>query len=135
MKKDKGNPYDFLFWDRNGKAITMKQWCIESSSKYAFSKEKTVNGLRILTKWTGVDAPEYEWMVKNQFSMTKWKPNFRPKVFVSYVWNEDSEIVTSKRYGTIEQAYEGHHKLIAQVEAMDFGVYHFPANQLEEVNG
>lgn len=135
MKKDKGNPYDFLFWDRNGKAITMKQWCIESSSKYAFNKEKTVNGLRILTKWTGVDAPEYEWMVKNQFSISKWKPNFRPKVFVSYVWNEDSEIVTSKRYGTIEQAYEGHHKLIAQVEAMDFGVYHFPANQLEEVNG
>jgi hypothetical protein len=133
--KSKPNPYDFLFYDRNGKAITMSQWCVESSSKYAFNKDVTVNGLRILTKWTGVDAPEYDWMVKNQFSISKWKPNFRPKVFVSYVWNEDSEIVTSRRYGTIEQAYEGHHKLIAQVEAMDFGVYHFPANQLEEVNG
>jgi hypothetical protein len=131
----KTNLYDFNFWDRNGKAITMKQWCIESSSKYAFKKESNVNGLRILTKWTGVDMPEYDWMVKNQFSVTKWKPNFRPRVFVSYVWNEDSEIVKSQRYGTIEQAYEGHHKLIVQVEAMDFGVYYQPVNQLEEVNG
>jgi hypothetical protein len=135
MTSTKANPYDFCFWDRDGKAITMKQWCIESSSKYAFAKEKHTNGLRILTKWTGVDMPEYDWMVKNSFSVAKWKPNFRPKVFVSYVWNEDEEIVISKRYGTIEQAYEGHHKLIAQIESMDFGVYHFPANQLEEVNG
>lgn len=135
MISTKANPYDFCFWDRDGKAITMKQWCIESSSKYAFAKEKHTNGLRILTKWTGVDMPEYDWMVKNSFSVAKWKPNFRPKVFVSYVWNEDEEIVISKRYGTIEQAYEGHHKLITQIESMDFGVYHFPANQLEEVNG
>ena len=131
----KSNPYDFFFYDRNGKAITMKQWCIESSNKYAFRKEVTVNGLRILTKWTGVDAPEYDWMVKNQFSISKWKPNHRARVFVSYIWNEDSEIVKSQRYVTIEQAYEGHHKLVAEVEAMDFGVYHQPVNQLEEVNG
>jgi hypothetical protein len=131
----KPNPYDFFFYDRNGKAITMKQWCIESSSKYAFRKETNVNGLRILTKWTGVDAPEYDWMVKNQFSVSKWKPSYRARIFVSYVWNEDSEIVKSQRYATIEHAYEGHAKLITEMENKDFGVYYNPVPQLEEING
>lgn len=129
------NEYDYMFYDRNGNPITMKQWCIESSSRYAFRKETVVNGLTILTKWTGVDAPEYDWMAKNHFSMSKWKPSSKVFIFVSYVWDEDNEIVKSKRYETIEQAYEGHHELVAEVEAMDFGVYHFTANQLEEVNG
>lgn len=131
----KSNPYDHLFYDRNGKPITMAQWCIESSSRYAFRKETIVNGLTVLTKWTGVDAPEYDWMSANHFSISKWKPSNKVYIFVSYVWDEDSEIVKSQRYETIEQAYEGHHRLVAEVEAMDFGVYHFTANQLEEVNG
>lgn len=130
------NEHDGWFYDRNGKRITMERWCEESSSKYAFSKEANVNGFKILTKWTGVDMPEYEWMTKHQFSVRNWKPNHAPKVFVTYVWNEDLEIVHSKRYGKIEQAYEAHHKLIAEFESKDFGKYvPLPVDQLEEING
>ena len=130
------NEYDGHFFDRNSKRITMKQWCVESSSKYAFSKDTTVNGFRILTKWTGVDMPEYEWLAAHQFSVKKWNPElYKPKVFVTYVWNEDLQIVHSKRYAKIEQAYEAHHKLIAEFESMDFGNYvPLPVNDMEEVD-
>jgi len=129
------NPYDYHFFNRHGKAITLKEWCKESSDKFAFQKETIVNGLRILTKWTGVDAPEYEWLLSTGFSMRSWKPNHRPQVFVSYVWNEDHLLLKSKRYAKIEHAYEGHAKLIEEAEHMDFGVYYSPIEELEDING
>jgi hypothetical protein len=131
------NEYDGNFYDRNGKRITMEKWCEESNSKYVFRKEVTVNGHKILTKWTGVDQPEYQWLVDHQFIVRKWNPEpYKPKVFVTYVWNEDLEIVHSKRYAKIEQAYEAHHKLIAEFESKDFGKYvPLPVDQLEEING
>ena len=110
------NEYDGHFFDRNGKRITLKQWCDEFGNKYAFRKEVTVNGFRILTKWTGVDMPEYDWLVENQFSMKKWNPQpFKPLIFVTYVWNEDNIIVHSKRYGKIEQAYKAHFDLVKEI--------------------
>lgn len=131
----KTNQYDYLFYNRHGEPITMKQWCIESSDKHAFRKETTVNGLRILTKWTGVDMPEYDWLANNHFSMSKWKPNITPRIFVSYVWNEDNEIVKSQRYVTIEAAYAGHFNLVTEMEQLDFGVYHLPITESEEIDG
>lgn len=129
------NPYDYYFYNKHGKPITLKEWCKESSDRFAFKKESVVNGLRVLTKWTGVDAPEYEWMVANKFSMKNWKPNNTPKIFVSYVWDEDYQLLKSKRYAKIEDAYAGHAELISEAERMDFGVYYSPIDQMEEVNG
>lgn len=124
--------YDYCMYDRHGKPITLKEWCAEFGNPHAFRKETVVNGLRILTKWTGVDMPEYDWLSERQFSMKTWKPNSKPMIFVSYVWNEDHQIVISKRYAKIEHAYEGHHKLIAKCEAMDFGTYHNLISTTEE---
>lgn len=129
------NEYDYNFFNRHGKPITLKEWCKESSDKFAFKKETYVNGLRVLTKWTGVDMPEYEWMLENNFSMRNWKPNSTPRIFVSYVWNEDHQLLKSKRYAKIEHAYTGHAELVEEAERMDFGVYYSPIEQLEEVNG
>jgi hypothetical protein len=129
------NQYDYCFYDRNGKPITLKDWSKEFGNKFAFKKETNVNGLRILTKWTGVDMPEYEWMVEHGFSVRSWKPNNRPQIFVSYVWNEDHQLLKSKRYAKIEHAYEGHAKLIKEAENMDFGVYYSPVEELEDING
>lgn len=118
------NEYDGHFFDRNGKRMTLKQWCDEIGSKHAFRKEANVNGFRILTKWTGVDMPEYEWLAAHQFSMKRWNPEpYKPKVFVTYVWNEDLQIVHSKRYAKIEQAYKAHFELIEEFQSMDFGKY------------
>lgn len=129
------NEYDGQFFDRNGKRITLKQWCDEFGNKYAFKKEHTVNGFRILTKWTGVDMPEYDWLVKQQFSMKKWNPQpFKPMIFVTYVWNEDSQIVHSKRYAKIEHAYEAHTKLVEKFQSMDFGEFK-PLPTWEEIDG
>lgn len=128
------NDYYGQFFDRNGKPTTLKEWSKEFGSKYAFRKEKSTNGFRILTKWTGIDMPEYEWMAQHQFSVRSWKPNGHPKVFVSYVWNEDNLLVYSRRYARIEQAYEAHHKLIEKYEAMEFGSY-TPLPTWEELDG
>lgn len=129
------NQYDGCFFDRNSKRITLKQWCEEFSSKHAFRKDVKTNGFRILTKWTGVDMPEYSWLVDHQFSMKKWNPEpYKPKVFVSYVWNEDGQIVYSKRYAKIEQAYKAHFDLIEEFESKDFGKY-VPLPTWEELDG
>jgi hypothetical protein len=129
------NEYDGHFFDRNGKRMTLKQWCVESNSKHAFQKEATVNGFRILTKWTGVDMPEYEWMVAHQFSLRRWNPEpYKPKVFVTYVWNEDLQIVHSKRYAKIEQAYKAHFELVEEFQSMDFGKY-VPLDMDKEQDG
>ena len=94
-----------------------------------------MNGMRILTKWTGIDMPEYSWMQVHQFSIKSWKPGHRPYPFVTYVWNEDQQIVASKRYAKIEQAYKGHADMIRSAEHMDFGVYYVPEIQLEDIDG
>ena len=127
------NQYDFF--NRHGELITMKQWCEESSSTHAFRKETKVNGIKVLTKWTGVDMPEYTWLAERHFVMRDWKPSATPKIFVSYAFNEDNEIVKSRRYTTIESAYAGHADLVHELELNDYGVYHIPVEQMEEVNG
>ena len=127
---------EYDFFNRHGERISMSQWCEESSSKHAFRKETKVNGINVLTKWTGVDMPEYSWLAERHFVMRDWKPNLsKPKIFVSYAFNEDNEIVKSRRYITIEAAYSGHADLVHEMELNDYGVYHLPVQQLEEVNG
>jgi len=129
--------WDYVFYDRNSKPCTLKEWSEEFSSPHAFCKDARVRDYRVLTKWTGVDMPEYEWLQKNQFSSKNWKPNDRPTPFVSYVWNADGEIVKSKRYRTIEQAYKGHADLVEHFDNEDLGVYHVPVvlQDMEETNG
>lgn len=129
------NPYDYNFFNRHGEAITLKQWCEESSSPHAFKKETTVNGIKVLTKWTGVDMPEYTWLAERHFVMRDWKPNSTPKVFVSYAFNEDNQLVKSRRYATIELAYAGHADMVHEMELNDYGVYYIHVEQLEDING
>jgi hypothetical protein len=126
---------NYEFYNKHGECISMSKWCEESSNPHAFRKETTVNGIRVLTKWAGVDMPEYSWLSARQFNMKDWKPSSVPKIFVSYAWNEDSEIVKSCRYAKIELAYAGHANLVHEMELNDYGVYHIPVTQLEEVNG
>jgi hypothetical protein len=125
----------YEFFDKNGKLITASEWSKEFSNPHAFRKEVVMNGMTILTKWTGIDMPEYSWLQDHQFSMKSWRPSKKAYIFVSYVWDEDYNIVASKRYTKIEQAYKGHAELIRAMERKDFGVYHIPQIQLEEVNG
>lgn len=129
--------WDYCFYDRNSNPCTLKEWSNEMSSPHAFRKDVRVRDYRVLTKWTGVDMPEYEWLQKNQFSSKNWKPNSRPQPFVSYVWNADGEIVQSKRYQTIERAYKGHADLVEHFDNEDLGVYHVPVvlQDMEETNG
>jgi hypothetical protein len=125
--------YDYSFYNRNGKPCTYKEWTKEFTSTHVFYKEAYVNGLRVLTKWTGVDMPEYSWMQQHQFSIKSWKPSSKAFIFVTYVWNEDKQIIASKRYQKIEQAYKGHAQMIRGAEHMDFGVYYVPHTKLEDV--
>jgi hypothetical protein len=129
--------WDYAFYDRNSRPCTLKEWSEEFSSPHMFNKDVRVKDYRVLTKWTGVDMPEYEWLQKNQFSSKNWKPNLKPSPFVSYVWNADGEIVESKRYQTIERAYKGHADLIERFGNEDLGVYHVPVvlQDMEETNG
>lgn len=127
--------YDYALFDRNGEPCTYKEWAKESESPHAFRREATVNGMRVLTKWTGIDMPEYSWLQVHQFSIKSWKPGRKAYPFVTYVWNEDHQIVASKRYTKIEHAYKGHVDMIRDAERMDFGVYHVTEIQLEDTNG
>lgn len=129
--------WDYCFYDRNSEPCTLKEWSAEMSSPHSFRKDVKVHDYRVLTRWTGVDMPEYEWLQKNQFTSKNWKPNSKPQPFVSYVWNADGEIVVSKRYQTIEHAYKGHADLVEHFDKEDLGVYHVPVvlQDMEETNG
>lgn len=103
--------YDFHFFDKEGKAITQQAWAKLDMQK-VFYKDAYVGGLRVLTKWTGVDQPEFDWLASHQFSVNKWNPQHKPMIFVSYVWNEDQEIIRSKRYNRLQTAYVGHQEML-----------------------
>jgi hypothetical protein len=103
--------YDFHFFDKEGKAITQEAWC-KLNMEQVFYKEQYVGGLRVLTKWTGVDQPEFDWLASHQFSVNKWNPANKPMIFVSYVWSEDQEIIRSKRYNRLQTAYVGHVEML-----------------------
>lgn len=133
---NKLSKWDYVVYNRKGEPCTMREWSEEFSSPHVFRKEKVVNGYRVLTKWTGIDMPEYSWLNDHDFSMKTWKPG-KPKPFVSYVWTEDNILVSSRRYATIEQAYEGHANIVDKVSRKSFGMFYNPTAelaQLEEQN-
>jgi hypothetical protein len=103
--------YDFHFFDKESRAITQEAWAKLNMEK-VFYKDQYVGGLRVLTKWTGVDQPEYKWLCDHSFIVNKWTPQNKPMIFVSYVWNEDQEIIRSKRYNRLQTAYVGHMEML-----------------------
>jgi len=100
--------YDYAVHDLLGKPITIAEWV--KLTKNPWSKENYVGPNRVLTIWTGVDAPDYD---PNNERMTKTSrvPEI-PMIYVTYAWNADLRITHSKRYKSMHDAELGHARVL-----------------------
>ena len=111
----KQNNYAGAFFSRNGDPITLGEWVVEFQSKHRFYKRVEAAGYTSIAQWVGVDMPAREDLSKAKYSWSHWIPNDPPMLFSHVVYDADNEIVESKRFTTIEEAYAAHANLVSDL--------------------
>lgn len=94
-----------MFYDRDGKGITLQQWAkhIESAEYKRVAETTLDDGTWISTVWLGINH--------------RFGPGI-PVIFETMVFRSqtDMQAVDMRRYSTEEDAYRGHHDMVALIQ-------------------
>lgn len=107
MDKDPWNDLNRMFFDRDGKELSMREWVdlrMGGENKYARVATDEVGPYWISTVWLGLDMG---------YSFLKGGP---PLVFETAVFSVDKHhlVEVEERYATEKQAVEGHKRIVGK---------------------
>lgn len=103
---------DKWLFNRQGKPITLEIWSeLNQDWNYKVVKKTTTNGFRVSTIWLGMNH--------------QWRDNEEPLIFETMVFPDDDSYddLFCERYATLEQAEEGHERIVDSIIAGEFKGY------------
>ena len=108
--EETGDPITVELFDYLGQPVSIREHARLSTTAWSIRDE--VDGVEVLTSWTGVDSPEPMEVVSRSFSYNMWEPNNPPLIYKSLVFDADYRLIDSSRYATQSEAAQGHQELI-----------------------
>ena len=105
MTKRKLTAKDMEFFDEDGKPISNHEWVELGYAPFRYRKDKVVNGYRIISYWSGVDAPNSGELLEHGFHFGAWEPNNPPLIFNNILLDPDEKTIDNVRTATKEEAY------------------------------
>lgn len=93
-------------YDKDGKPITMEQWCkLLENKDYKVVKQDVTGDFRVSTVWLGLNH--------------NYRPNGLPLIFETMIFSKDNyKDLWCERYSTLDEATVGHEKALEHARTL-----------------